>query len=96
MRKLWQSSLVLLGCIALAAYFILHAIYGRYGLEAQSGLISQSAELTRELESLEAVHARLSRHVGLLAGEPPARDLTEEIARRDLGFAYPQDIIIRR
>ncbi len=96
MRKSVQSYLVLLGCLAMSAYFTQHAINGRYGLEAQSRLVERSAELTREIKSLEAVHARLRRHVRLLSDEPPAADLVEEIARRDLGFAFPQDIIIQQ
>ena len=96
MRKSWQPILVSLGCCALAAYFIHHAYYGRHGLEAQTRLIERTAVLDREIKRLEAVHARLKHHVALLASEPPVRDLVEEIARRDLGFSYPGDVIVRR
>ena len=78
-----------------AAYFIHHAVNGRHGLEAQARLMERSAVLAREIESLELVHARLDRQVKLLVSEPPHPDLVEEIAQRDLGFAYAQDIILR-
>ncbi len=79
----------------LVAYFGHHAIYGRYGLEAQSRLIERSAQLQREIRGLEAVQARLQRHVDLLDIETPSRDYVEELARRDLGFAYPSERIMR-
>ena len=96
MRRSWQPILVLLGCSALAAYFIHHAYYGRHGLEAQTMLIERTAVLDREIRRLEAVHASLKHHVKLLASDPPMRDMVEEIARRDLGYSYPGDIIVRR
>ena len=49
-----------------------------------------------ELKSLEAVRLRLARDVALLASEPPSRDITEEVARDVLGFAYPTDRLLRR
>ena len=96
MRRPLQSFTVLLGCSFFAAYFIHHAINGRHGLEAQARLMERSAVLAREIQSLELVHARLDRHVKLLVSDPPHRDIVEEIAQRDLGFAYPQDAILRR
>lgn len=95
MRRPWQSQLVLHSCIFISAYFIHHAIYGKHGLEAQTRLSERTAELSREIRSLEAVRARLQRDVALLTTTPPARDMVEEIAQRDLGFAYPGDIIVR-
>ena len=96
MRKPLQSFTVLLGCSMFAAYFIHHAVYGRHGLEAQARLLQRSTVLAREVSSLELVHARLGRHVRLLVSDPPDRDIVEEIAQRELGYAYPQDTILRR
>lgn len=94
MRKSLRPFLVLLGCVALSFYFVHNAIKGRYGLEAQTLLIERSVELNSEIRSLEAVQAKLQRHVDLLVAEPPSRDLVEEIARRDLGYAYQGETII--
>ena len=94
MKKFLRLLLVLLGCIALSFYFIHNAIKGKYGLEAQTRLIERSIELDDEIKSLGAVQAQLQRHVDLLAVEPPAHDLVEEIARRDLGYAYNGEAII--
>ena len=94
MRKSLRPFLVLLGCVALSYYFIHNAIEGKYGLKAQTRLIERSAELSGEIASLEAVQAQLQHHVNLLSAKPPARDLVEEIARRDLGYAYPGETIV--
>ena len=94
MRNSLQPLLVLLGCTALAVYFTHSAIKGRYGLEAQEELIERSEELRREIKSLETVHADLHRHVNLLRSEPPDADFVEEIARRNLGYAYDREIIM--
>ncbi len=94
MRMPLRLIFVLLGCCALAAYFMQSAIEGKYGLEAQTKLIERSAELGREIRSLEAVRAKFQRHVDLLSAEPPTPDIIEEIARRDLGYAYRDETII--
>ena len=94
-RRPWQPLSVLLGCCALSAYFAHHAVYGKHGLEAQSRLIERAAGLERSIGSLGTVHAGLKRHVGLLVAEPPARDIVEEVAQRDLGFAYPGDMLVK-
>ena len=94
MRRPLRSFLVLLGCAVIAAYFVHHAINGKHGFEARTRLNERTAVLWREIRSLEAVHARMSRDVQLLANEPPLRDMTEEIAQRDLGLAYPNDVVL--
>ena len=94
MRISLQPIFVSLGLFALAAYFMHSAIAGKYGLEAQTKLMERSAELSGKIRSLEAVRAKLQRHVNLLTPEPPAADMVEEIARRDLGYAYRGETII--
>lgn len=95
MKRPIQLSFVLLGCAALSAVFMYHTVYGRHGLEAYRNLIQRSAELDREIKSLEAVRAEYSRHIRAL-GTRPHRDMIEEIAQRDLGYSYPDEILIPR
>ena len=94
-RRFLQLICVVLGCTALTAVFGYHTIYGRHGLEAREHLMQRSAELDREIKSLEAVHADYSRHIRLL-GDAPHQDMIEQIAKRDLGFAYPDEVIVLR
>lgn len=94
MRRPLRSFSVLLGCAVISAYFIHHAIHGKHGLEARTRLIERTAVLSREIRSLKTVHAHMRRDVDLLGSEPPSRDMTEEIAQRDLGFVYPDDVVL--
>ena len=93
--KPWQSP-VLLFCLALTAYFAYHALNGRHGLEARRKLIERSSLLEFEIKSLEVVRAKLERDVALLSPDLPNPDFVEEIARDVLGFADPEDRVIRR
>lgn len=69
-------------------------MYGRHGLEARDGLLERESVLQFEIQSLEAVRAKLERDVALLRPDPPDRDLVEEIAREVMGFADPRDRIV--
>ncbi len=81
-------------CLGLAAYFVHHAVHGRYGLEARNRLLERSQLLEFEIASLEAVRAKLKHDVTLLEPELPHPDLVEEIAREVLGYAHPADRIL--
>jgi cell division protein FtsB len=83
--------MVVLLCLSLTAYFAYHAVYGRHGLEARNRLIERSQLLDFEINSLEAVRAKLERDLALLSPELPAPDIVDEIARDMLGFANPRD-----
>lgn len=86
--------MVLLGCLALTAYFIHHAVAGKHGLEARTALIERSKQVDREMASLEAVRNRLRRDVDLLSPAEPHRDLVEEIAASTLAMAYPGESVL--
>ena len=81
-------------CLGLTAHFVHHAIQGRHGLEARSRLIARHTVLQRETAGLEVVRARLERDRRLLDQPVPDADLVEEIAREQLGFARPGDIVV--
>lgn len=81
-------------CLGLTAHFVHHAIQGKHGLEARSRLIERNTVLQRETAGLEAVRARLERDRRLLDQPEPDRDLVDEVAREQLGFARPGDVVI--
>lgn len=95
-RKPVRQIPVLLICIGATAYFAHHAIHGRHGLEARNKLIERSQLVEFEISSLEGVRARLERDVRLLRPDIPDADLSEEVAREVLGFAYPSETILTR
>lgn len=85
---------MLLLCLGLTAYFAFHTVKGRHGLEARDKLLERESALQFEIESLEAVRAKLERDVALLRPDLPDPDFVEEIAREVLGFAHPGDRIL--
>lgn len=91
-----RQATVLLLCLGLTGYFSYHAINGRHGFEARSKLIERSALLEFEINSLEAVRAKLEHDVALLSPDKPDTDLVEEISREVLGFVRPEDQVLTR
>lgn len=85
---------MLLLCLGLTAYFAFHTLKGRHGLEARDKLLERQSALEFEIQSLEAVRAKLERDVALLRPDLPDPDFVEEIAREVLGFANPRDQIL--
>lgn len=85
---------MLLLCLGLTAYFAYHTLKGRHGLEARDRLLERASALEFEIQSLEAVRAKLTRDVALLRPDLPDPDFVEEIAREVLGFAHPEDRIV--
>jgi cell division protein FtsB len=85
---------VLLLCLGLTTYFAYHTLNGRHGLAARERLLERESALQFEIESLEAVRAKLERDVALLRPDLPDSDFVEEIAREVLGFAHPRDRIV--
>lgn len=85
---------VLLLCLGLTAYFAYHTVKGRHGLEARDMYLERESALEFEIQSLEAVRAKLERDVALLRPDLPDPDFVEEVAREVLGFAHPDDRIV--
>ena len=81
-------------CLGLTAYFAYHTLKGRHGLEARDGLLERESALEFEIQSLEAVRAKLIRDVALLRPDLPDPDFVEEVAREVLGFAHPDDRVV--
>jgi cell division protein FtsB len=85
---------VLLGCALATAYFAYHASFGTHGLEARKRLIEREVLVGREIIVLETVRRRLRQDVAALATDPPAPDITDEIARDVLGFVRAGDVVV--
>ena len=94
MKRGRRAGLVLLTAIAVTAYFAHHIHSGKYGLETQSKLDGDLLIVRRQILGLEAVRAELKRDITLLRTDPPSPDLVEELARTELGFAFPGDRIV--
>ncbi len=83
-------------CIAAAmiAYFAFHAQHGNYGIEAGKALKEEIANLTLERDQLVLERSALEHRNQLLRANQIDPDLLEELARRDLAFAMPNDLIM--
>lgn len=79
---------------ALIAYFAFHAQHGNYGIEAGKALKEEIWSLTAERNRLVAERAALEKRNTLLRPDGIDPDLLEELARRDLSFAKPNDLIV--
>jgi len=79
---------------SLIGYFALQAFHGNYGLDARKGYEEDIARLTRERDELRSQRGELERRVALLKPESIDPDMVEELARRDLGFAGPNDLLM--
>jgi cell division protein FtsB len=81
--------------IGLTCYFAYAALQGDTGLVEQVRLAREEAELTARLEDLQAQRARMQNLTTRLSDEFLDLDLLDERARAVLGYARPDEIVIR-
>jgi cell division protein FtsB len=91
----WQRQhwLAIVG-LGLAAYFGYHAVNGSRGLFAWREVDAELEATRQELESLRAERQTLERRVGRLHHDSLDPDLIDELARKELSFVEPLDVII--
>ena len=78
----------------LAVYFSYHLVQGEHGFIAYLQLKVQVAASQAELDVLRAEKSRLAHRVRLLRPDSLDPDLLDEQARRMLGFAHPDELVI--
>lgn len=88
-----RQALVLLLCLGLSGYFAFQAIKGRHGLEPRQTLQSRVDRLEVELRRLEARRHLAERTLKHIAPTIDP-DMLDEQARRELGFAHPDELIV--
>ena len=91
----WQRQhwLALVG-LGLAAYFGYHAVNGSRGLFAWRDVNAELEATRQELESLRVERQTLERRVRRLRHDSLDPDLIDELARKELSFVEPLDVII--
>lgn len=87
--------IVSLALIAGVVFFSYAALQGEYGLFRLLQVKAQKAGLERELAGLQADHAKLENRTQRLSNGYLDLDLLDEQARRVLGMARGNEIIIR-
>ena len=76
------------------AYFAYHALAGEQGLGKWTDMQVQLADAKRVLAELEAQNAALQKDIASLTPGQVDPDLVEFLARRELGFVYPDELIL--
>ena len=88
-----QHWLALLG-LSLAIYFGYHAVNGSRGLLAWQQVRVDLAVRQQELDALRVTREALESRVVRLRHDSLDPDLIDELARKELSFALPLDVII--
>lgn len=81
--------------IAAIGYFTYAAIQGDYGTFRRIQVEAQAVTLERELADLKAQHAALENRTRRLSSDFLDLDLLDEQARKVLGMARADEIVIR-
>lgn len=89
-RAFWEP--VLAGSVVLA--LIVYMIFGPTGLYAWGDYSQKYERKSAELRVLKQEQAQLENRVKLLDPQHADPDLVEELVRRDLGVAHPDDVIV--
>lgn len=80
--------------MCLIAYFCYHAVQGELGLLSYVRLERQKSSLEAEADAVSNQRATLEHRVRLMAPDKVDPDLLDELARYELGFAHPDEIVI--
>ena len=80
--------------MCLIAYFCYHAVQGELGLLSYVRLERQKSSLEAEAAAVHAQRLALEHRVRLMAPDKVDPDLLDELARYELGFAHPDEIVI--
>ena len=75
-------------------YLCFHAISGERGMIAWMKATNQLATLELELEQAKAKREVISKRVDLLSGPQVDYDMLDEQARRVLGFAEENEVVV--
>jgi cell division protein FtsB len=87
--------LVSLGCIALLSSFAWYAFKGPRGYAYGASLVQLAAEVDSENDALAREKEDLEKRVRLMRPERVDRDMLEELARKNLRMAYPNELIVK-
>ena len=96
-KNLWSSvraAAMPAAAIIVVAFFGGYALFGANGVLAW-GEYSQRLEARRaDLANVERARAELANRVALLDPRHANPDMVDELVRRDLGVAHPDEVIV--
>ena len=81
-------------CLALLVYVAWQGFYGNRSFHYRDTLGRQSAQLEADLAAVVAQRVAREEQVQRLRPESVDADLVDEMARRDLNMAAPNDLVV--
>lgn len=81
--------------LSLSAYFIFAAVQGDFGLFRRAEIESEAAQLTAELDKIEAEVSRMENLTTRLSDDYLDPDLLDQQARDVLGLMRSDEIVVR-
>lgn len=90
------ASIVPLACLAFIVYLGYHSLYGTNGVLRYFQLQQKKEQLQYELSLVQNERQLLERRVHNLRDEPLDTDLLGEQARKVLGYAREDELILHR
>lgn len=94
-RKSRVSGFILpVSCLLVLAYFIYHAQIGKYGIHAMRAMDVKANELKLELAQIRLEREAIARKVALLSDGTLEADALDENARKILGLAQSDEVVI--
>lgn len=90
MTSRWAAAAMTLA----TAYFAYHALAGDQGLGKWTDMQTKLAEKKAELALIQAENAALQKDIARLTPGQVDPDIIEVLARSELGFVYPNELIL--
>jgi cell division protein FtsB len=87
---------VMMVCLALLGYFGWHGYYGPRSFAHRDAVEARATELEEKLAAIRSEREQRETRVQLMRPESIDPDLLDEMARRELEFSRPGDLILRR
>lgn len=94
LTALLKRALVPAGCVVAIAYFGYHTLQGQNGLRAYGAYEAQIADLSNDAAKLRQQRQTLEHRLALLSPDRVDPDYADELVRRHLGLADPNEDII--
>jgi cell division protein FtsB len=81
-------------CFTLLGYFAWHAFEGPRGFDHHEALLARAAKLDEGLATVAANRGKLERRVSLMRPESVDPDMLDELARKTLDSAKPDELVV--
>ena len=94
LSKRARAYLPMVICIGFFCYFMIHFAGGDHGLEARDKLNLRVIQLETKLAKLTFERKFYEHRIALLEKGNVSADIADELARKNLQYAHPQDLIL--